>query len=77
MMARVGRIQSQLIQSWEILATMTPFDYSRFRGQLGSSSGFQSHQYRLLEYILGGKDADVQQAARGQSARSTPRWWRS
>ncbi len=57
MMARVGRIQSQLIQSWEILATMTPFDYSRFRGQLGSSSGFQSHQYRLLEYILGGKDA--------------------
>ena len=57
MMARVGRIQSQLIQSWEILATMTPFDYSRFRGRLGSSSGFQSHQYRLLEYMLGGKDA--------------------
>jgi tryptophan 2,3-dioxygenase len=57
MMARVGRIQSQLIQSWEILATMTPFDYSRFRGELGSSSGFQSHQYRLLEYMLGGKDA--------------------
>src|SRR4051812_16282424 len=46
MMSRVARIQSQLIQSWEILATMTPFDYSRFRGSLGSSSGFQSHQYR-------------------------------
>jgi tryptophan 2,3-dioxygenase len=56
MMTRVGRIQSQLIQSWEILATMTPFDYSRFRDQLGASSGFQSHQYRLLEYVLGGKD---------------------
>ena len=55
MLARVGRIQAQMIQSWEILATMTPFDYGRFRDTLGPSSGFQSHQYRRLEYILGAK----------------------
>ena len=66
MMARVGRIQSQLIQSWEILATMTPFDYARFRSALGSSSGFQSHQYRLLEYVLGGKDGKFNQLHEGK-----------
>lgn len=57
MLSRVGRIQAQMIQSWEILATMTPFDYSRFRAALGDSSGFQSHQYRLLEFMLGAKNA--------------------
>jgi tryptophan 2,3-dioxygenase len=57
MLARVGRIQAQLIQSWDILATMTPFDYGRFRDALGPSSGFQSHQYRQLEFILGAKSA--------------------
>jgi tryptophan 2,3-dioxygenase len=56
MLARVGRIQAQLIQSWEILATMTPFDYGRFRETLGPSSGFQSHQYRKLEFLLGAKN---------------------
>ncbi|HEX8233518.1 MAG TPA: tryptophan 2,3-dioxygenase [Caulobacteraceae bacterium] len=56
MMSRVARIQAQMIQSWEILATMTPSDYSRFRGKLGASSGFQSHQYRLLEFVLGAKN---------------------
>lgn len=55
MLARVGRIQAQLIQSWEILATMTPFDYGRFRATLGPSSGFQSQQYRTLEFLLGAK----------------------
>jgi tryptophan 2,3-dioxygenase len=55
MLARVGRIQAPLIQSWEILATMTPFDYGRFRDALGPSSGFQSHQYRKLEFLLGAK----------------------
>jgi tryptophan 2,3-dioxygenase len=65
MMARVARIQSQLIQSWEILATMTPFDYSRFRGELGSSSGFQSHQYRLLEFVLGGRDSNFNKLHEG------------
>jgi len=56
MMARVGRIQAQLIQSWEILSTMTPFDYASFRASLGQSSGFQSFQYRILEFRLGNKN---------------------
>jgi tryptophan 2,3-dioxygenase len=61
MMARVARVQANLIQSWEILSTMTPFDYSSFRAALGKSSGFQSFQYRILEFRLGNKNA---QAAR-------------
>ena len=54
-LARVSRIQSQLIQSWDVLSTMTPSDYSRFRDALGRSSGFQSAQYRLIEFALGNK----------------------
>ncbi|HTT82001.1 MAG TPA: tryptophan 2,3-dioxygenase family protein [Rhizomicrobium sp.] len=61
MMARVARVQANLIQSWEILSTMTPFDYSSFRAALGKSSGFQSFQYRMLEFRLGNKNP---QAAR-------------
>ena len=57
MIARVSRIQAQLIQSWDVLATMTPSDYSAIRASLGQSSGFQSWQYRLLEFILGQKNA--------------------
>lgn len=57
MMARVARIQMQLIQSWEVVSTMTPFDYASFRGSLGKSSGFQSFQYRMLEFRLGNKNA--------------------
>ncbi len=57
MLSRVGRIQTQMIQAWEILATMTPADYSRFREALGTSSGFQSHQYRQIEFLLGAKNA--------------------
>jgi tryptophan 2,3-dioxygenase len=57
MLARVSRVQASLIQSWDILSTMTPFDYASFRSSLGQSSGFQSHQYRLLEYRLGNKNA--------------------
>jgi tryptophan 2,3-dioxygenase len=57
MMARVARVQTQLIQSWEVLATITPADYSAMREGLGSSSGFQSHQYRALEFMLGNKNA--------------------
>ena len=57
MMSRVSRIQEQLIQSWGVLATITPADYSTMRTALGSSSGFQSHQYRLMEFMLGHKDA--------------------
>jgi len=56
MMARIARVQVQLIQSWEILSTMTPFDYASFRGSLGKSSGFQSFQYRMLEFRMGNKN---------------------
>src|SRR5437868_11645413 len=57
MLARVSRIQAQLTQSWSILATLTPSDYSRLRPALGQSSGFQSWQYRQLEFRLGNKNA--------------------
>ncbi len=56
-LARVSRIQAVMTQSWDILATMTPADYLRFRSVLGSSSGFQSDQFRRLEAMLGLKDA--------------------
>ena len=56
MTARVTRIFAQLIQSWDVLSTMTPADYLSFRDALGKSSGFQSYQYRLLEFALGNKD---------------------
>ncbi|MCP2670299.1 tryptophan 2,3-dioxygenase [Maricaulaceae bacterium EIL42A08] len=59
MLARVARIQEQLTQSWAVLATMTPSDYLRFRDKLGHSSGFQSWQYRCLEYRLGNKNAKM------------------
>ena len=57
MMARVARIQAQLIQSWEVLATMTPADYTTMRDSLGTSSGFQSDQYRQIEFMMGAKQA--------------------
>jgi len=56
-LARVSRIQAVMTQSWDILATMTPADYLQFRSVLGSSSGFQSDQFRRLEAMLGLKDA--------------------
>jgi len=56
MMSRVARVQVNLIQSWEILSTMTPFDYASFRSSLGKSSGFQSFQYRMLEFRMGNKN---------------------
>jgi tryptophan 2,3-dioxygenase len=59
MIARVSRIQAQLIQSWDVLATMTPSDYEAIRPSLGQSSGFQSYQYRELEFILGAKTAST------------------
>ena len=55
-LARVSRIQSVMTQSWDILATMTPSDYTSFREWLGTSSGFQSAQFREVEYRLGLKD---------------------
>jgi tryptophan 2,3-dioxygenase len=59
MLARVGHIQTQLVHSWDVLATLTPFDYSSFRDQLGRSSGFQSGQYRMLEFLIGNKNRDM------------------
>ena len=59
MLARVSRVQAQLIQSWDVLSTLTPADYLAFRDRLGPASGFQSHQYRLLEYLLGNKQAGM------------------
>jgi tryptophan 2,3-dioxygenase len=58
-LARVSRIQTQLTQSWDILSTMTPMDYSAFRNSLGKASGFQSYQYRRLEFIIGNKNASM------------------
>jgi tryptophan 2,3-dioxygenase len=56
-LARVSRIQAVMTLSWDVLATMTPADYSRFREVLGASSGFQSAQFRQVEFMLGLKDA--------------------
>jgi tryptophan 2,3-dioxygenase len=65
MLARVSTIQQQLLQSWDVLATITPSDYSAFRNTLGKSSGFQSHQYRMLEFLIGNKNADTIKVFRG------------
>ncbi|ANU06571.1 tryptophan 2,3-dioxygenase [Paraurantiacibacter namhicola] len=59
MLARVARAQNQLISSWDVLSTMTPHDYSLIRPHLGGSSGFQSAQYRLMEFMLGGRNPDM------------------
>lgn len=59
MLARVSTIQQQLLHSWDVLATITPYDYSAFRNTLGRSSGFQSAQYRLLEFLIGNKNAEL------------------
>ena len=55
-LSRVSRIQDVMTSSWNILSTLTPSDYLTFRGVLGSSSGFQSAQFRQVEYLLGLKD---------------------
>ena len=57
MLARVSRIQAQIIQSWDVLSTLTPADYLAFRDSLGHSSGFQSYGYRLLEFALGNRQS--------------------
>jgi tryptophan 2,3-dioxygenase len=57
MLARVSRIMEQLVHAWDVLATMTPPEYSAIRPYLASSSGFQSWQYRCIEFRLGNKNA--------------------
>jgi len=56
MLARVSRIMEQLVQAWSVLATMTPSEYTALRPYLGTSSGFQSFQYREIEFRLGNKN---------------------
>lgn len=57
MLTRVARIFEQLNSAWDVLRTMTPSEYTTFRDSLGQSSGFQSHQYRAIEYVVGNKNA--------------------
>jgi tryptophan 2,3-dioxygenase len=57
--ARVAHVQRMLFEQWAVLETMTPSEYVQFRDALGKSSGFQSYQYRALEFVLGNKDANT------------------
>jgi tryptophan 2,3-dioxygenase len=66
--ARVKLILNQLTQSWNILSTMTPVDYLRFRDRLGPASGFQSYSYRKLEFLLGNKNEKLIEVHRHDSA---------
>jgi tryptophan 2,3-dioxygenase len=59
MLGRIARVQNQLLATWDVLSTMTPFEYSAFRNTLGRSSGFQSVQYRILEFMRGNKNAEL------------------
>jgi tryptophan 2,3-dioxygenase len=56
-LSRVSRILEQLNSAWDVLRTMTPSEYTQFRATLGTSSGFQSYQYRLIEFLAGNKNA--------------------
>jgi tryptophan 2,3-dioxygenase len=58
-LARVKHIQRTLAEQWSVLATLTPSEYAEFRGFLGTSSGFQSYQYRAVEFSLGNKDREM------------------
>lgn len=58
-LARVKHIQRQLFEQWAVLETLTPTEYAQFRAWLGPASGFQSHQYRHIEFLLGNKDQNA------------------
>ncbi|HYU13777.1 MAG TPA: tryptophan 2,3-dioxygenase family protein, partial [Stellaceae bacterium] len=58
-LARVSNIQSQLMSQWSVLATLTPSEYVQFRHVLGPASGIQSFQHRIIEFMLGNKDAQM------------------
>lgn len=68
MLARVKRCQDQLIGSWAVLNTMTPTEYSEFRAKLGRSSGFQSFQYRSIEFFFGNKQRGMLKPHRARPA---------
>ncbi|WP_275899579.1 tryptophan 2,3-dioxygenase [Bacillus piscicola] len=59
MLARVSNIQTQIIHAWDVLSTLTPAEYLEFRDKLGQASGFQSYQYRLIEFALGYKSQHI------------------
>ena len=59
MLARVSRIMEQLVHAWDVLATMTPPEYSAIRPYLAASSGFQRYQYRCIEFVIGNKNATM------------------
>ncbi|SKC65464.1 tryptophan 2,3-dioxygenase [Krasilnikoviella flava] len=73
--ARVKHVQRTLTEQWSVLATLTPSEYAQFRGFLGNASGFQSWQYRAVEFLLGNKNArmlavfDAEPEARAELAR--------
>ncbi|MFI2294390.1 tryptophan 2,3-dioxygenase [Isoptericola sp. NPDC019571] len=73
--ARVKHVQRTLTEQWSVLATLTPSEYAQFRGSLGNASGFQSWQYRAVEFLLGNKNArmlavfEAEPAARAELAR--------
>ena len=64
-LSRVSRILEQLNSAWDVLRTMTPSEYTQFRESLGSSSGFQSYQYRVLEFLAGNKNAAMMRSHEG------------
>jgi tryptophan 2,3-dioxygenase len=65
-LARVKAIQRTLTEQWSVLGTLTPREYAQFRGSLGSSSGFQSYQYRAVEFILGNKHRGMLEVFAGE-----------
>ncbi|HEX7639245.1 MAG TPA: tryptophan 2,3-dioxygenase [Burkholderiaceae bacterium] len=79
MMARVSRIMEQLVHAWDVLATMTPSEYSAIRPYLAASSGFQSWQYRCIEFTMGNKNAAMLKphAHRPELLAEVERAWRA
>jgi tryptophan 2,3-dioxygenase len=67
-LARVKNVQRTLTEQWSVLATLTPREYAQFRGALGGASGFQSHQYRAVEFVLGNKNAAMLAVFEGEPA---------
>jgi tryptophan 2,3-dioxygenase len=67
-LSRVSRILEQLNSAWDVLRTMTPSEYTEFRGLLGQSSGFQSWQYRMIEFLVGNKNAAMIHVHAGDEA---------
>lgn len=67
-LARVKHVQSVMLDQWSVLATLTPSEYTQFRGVLGTASGFQSVQYRHVEFLLGNKDARMLSVHRHDAA---------